>query len=59
MDRDALNPAEPGIAPDYSPSGVDLSLIRWMLALTPAERLKTLEDRTNEIDRIREGNGAT
>jgi hypothetical protein len=26
-------------------AGVDLSLIRWMLRLTPAERLKVLDQR--------------
>jgi len=39
--------------PDYSPDGVDLSLIRWSLSLTPAERLKFLEDRIADILRIR------
>jgi len=28
----------------YSPDGVDLTLIRWMLSLTPAERLDVLDD---------------
>ena len=28
----------------YSESGVDLTLIRWMLSLTPAERLQALQD---------------
>ncbi len=28
---------------DYSPEGVDLTLIRWMLSLPPAERLKLFE----------------
>ena len=27
----------------YAPDGVDLTLIRWMLSLTPAERLEMLE----------------
>jgi hypothetical protein len=27
----------------YSDDGVDLTLIRWMLSLTPAERLETLQ----------------
>ncbi len=40
-------------APDYSEDGVDLSLIRWMLSLTPAERLQFLEERINEILAIR------
>jgi hypothetical protein len=41
---------------DYSPDGVDLTLIRWMLSLTPAERLEFLEERVNEIISIRELN---
>ncbi len=39
--------------PDYSSDGVDLSLIRWSLSLTPAERLEFLEDRIADIVRIR------
>jgi hypothetical protein len=42
--------------PDYSEDGVDLSLIRWMLSLTPAQRLQFLEERINEISAIRELN---
>jgi len=34
---------------DYSEDGVDLSLIRWMLSLTPAERLEFLQRSVNEI----------
>ena len=44
---------EPAPLPDYSPDGVDLSLIRWFLTLTPAERLAFLEDRIADILRIR------
>ncbi|MGI8742789.1 MAG: hypothetical protein ACR2NN_09505 [Bryobacteraceae bacterium] len=40
-------------APDYSDDGVDLTLIRWMLSLTPLERLQFLEERINEIQAIR------
>jgi hypothetical protein len=39
--------------PDYSEDGVDLSLIRWFLSLTPRERLLVLEDRVNDILEIR------
>jgi hypothetical protein len=39
--------------PDYSEDGVDLTLIRWMLSLTPAERLDFLEDRIKDILAIR------
>jgi len=38
---------------DYSADGVDLTLIRWMLSLTPAERLAFLERHINRILRIR------
>jgi hypothetical protein len=41
---------------DYSPDGVDLTLIRWMLSLTPAERLQLAEDSANQILEIRERN---
>jgi hypothetical protein len=44
---------------DYSPDGVDLTLIRWMLSLTPAERLEYLEQRVNDILSIRELNAGT
>jgi hypothetical protein len=44
---------------DYSSDGVDLTLIRWMLSLTPAERLEFLEQRVNEIISIRELNART
>ena len=30
--------------PEFADDGVDLTLIRWMLSLTPAERLRTLEE---------------
>ena len=39
--------------PEYSEDGVDLSLIRWMLSLTPAERLDFLSDRIDGILAIR------
>lgn len=33
--------------------GVDLSLIRWMLSLTPAERLRAGQDFANSVMRLR------
>lgn len=33
-----------GERPAYSEDGVDLTLIRWMLSLTPLERLETLQN---------------
>jgi hypothetical protein len=38
---------DPGLEP--SDDGIDLSLIRWMLSLTPAERLEFPEDQINAI----------
>jgi hypothetical protein len=39
--------------PDYSEDGVDLTVIRWMLSLTPQERLQFLEERISDILAIR------
>ncbi len=39
--------------PTYSEDGVDLTLIRWMLSLTPAERLRTLQNAVRSILRLR------
>jgi hypothetical protein len=47
---------EPDGLTDYSPDGVDLTLIRWTLSLTPAERIEFLEQRVNDILAIRELN---
>jgi len=50
---------EPNLQPqaesgaEYSEDGVDLSLIRWMLSLTPAERLQFLQRQVNAILAIR------
>jgi hypothetical protein len=44
---------------DYSPDGVDLTLIRWMLSLTPAERLEFLEQHVKAIGAIREFNAGS
>ncbi len=46
----------PDLEPDYSEDGVDLTLIRWMLSLTPAERLEVLEQYVNDIRAIRQRN---
>ena len=48
---------QPAPAPEYSEDGVDLSLIRWMLSLSPRERLAFLEERINDIQSVRELNG--
>ena len=41
----------------HSEDGVDLTLIRWMLSLTPEERLITLQNNVWSLMRLR--NGAT
>lgn len=38
-----------GEEPAYSDDGVDLTLIRWMLSLTPLERLLHLQDTIDSI----------
>lgn len=55
-DANRDRPTEDAPLPDYSEDGVDLTLIRWMLSLTPAERLQFHEERINEIHAIRELN---
>jgi hypothetical protein len=45
--------------PEYSEDGVDLSLIRWMLSLSPAERLCVLQDHVNAIRAIRDLNAGS
>jgi len=42
--------------PAYSPEGVDLTLIRWMLSLTPAERLDALQGFVDSVMEIRARN---
>jgi hypothetical protein len=41
---------------EYSEDGVDLTLIRWMLSLTPRERLEVLQDHVKTVTAIRELN---
>ncbi len=36
--------------------GVDVTLIRWFLSLTPAERIQTLQNYIESLSRIRELN---
>jgi hypothetical protein len=47
----AGQPAEAAIV--YSEDGVDLTLIRWMLSLTPTERLQVLQDTVRSIARLK------
>jgi hypothetical protein len=43
------------ILPLYDEAGVDLTLIRWMLSMTPQERLQVLEDTLWSIQEMRSG----
>jgi hypothetical protein len=53
-----MTPAKQPLS-ERSEDGVDLTLIRWMLSLTPAERLAFLEQQINCVLEIRELNGGT
>ena len=45
---------DPGdVLPTHSADGVDLTLIRWMLAKTPAERLRALTGAVRSLDKLR------
>ena len=37
----------------FSEEGVDLTLIRWMLSLTPAERLEVLHSNIRSLETLR------
>ena len=41
--------SKPEIEPTHSSDGVDLTLIRWMLSLTPAERLQVLQQSVESL----------
>ena len=45
--------ATPADSPPLDDDGVDVTLIRWMLSLTPAERLRVLERHVNAVHRLR------
>ena len=40
---------------DIAPDGVDLGQIRWMLSLTPLERLQALQDFVDGALTLRDG----
>ena len=41
------------VGPTHSAEGVDLTLIRWMLSLTPLERLTVLQTTLDAIRKLR------
>ena len=47
--EETLSDGRPVITPD----GVDPTLIRWMLPLTPAQRLQVLEQNIRSIETLR------
>jgi len=46
----------PDYGAEYGDDGVDVTLIRWMRSLTPAERLEVLQGQVNAILTIRKLN---
>ncbi len=42
--------------PEESEDGVDLTLVRWMLSLTPAERVAWIDDIAKSLQELRELN---
>ena len=40
--------------PEYDDDGVNLTLIKWFLSLTPAERLQALQQSIRSIEKMRE-----
>jgi hypothetical protein len=56
---DETRPVQPPAhLPTRSEDGVDLTLIRWMLSLTPVERLRVLQNNVRAILRIRNAPGS-
>ena len=52
----AETPKDGDDRPTHSEDGVDLTLIRWMLSLTYAERLAFLQNHIRAIARVRDAN---
>lgn len=50
--EEAAREVEEMQAQAYDEEGVDRTLIRWMLSLTPRERLRVLEDHARSLMRI-------
>jgi len=48
-------PAPDLLSLEESPDGVDLTLIRWTLSLTPLERLQLLQDWVDGLTELRRG----
>jgi hypothetical protein len=46
---------EPTLEGVFDPDGIDLTVIRWMLALTPTERLRAVQDLVDAASALRGG----
>lgn len=46
-------PETPDVEAAFTEDGVDLTLIRWMLSLSPAERLQVLESNIRSLESLR------
>jgi len=44
---------EPPLLPTYSEDGIDLTVIRTMLALSPLDRLRTAQNNADFVQRVR------
>ena len=53
LQRPAGDTQDTDTKPTHSPDGVDLTLIRWMLSLTPEDRLVVLQENVWSIMRLR------
>jgi hypothetical protein len=42
---------------EYDSNGVDLTLIRWMLTLTPVERIEHIQQAADSLEELRSLNG--
>jgi hypothetical protein len=47
---------QPSESSAFAPDGTDLTLIRWMLSLTPTERLDVLQAHVDAIEAVRAEN---
>ncbi|WP_129581070.1 hypothetical protein WMF20_01130 [Sorangium sp. So ce834] len=59
VDSEATSPVySEATPPVYNEDGVDLTLIRWMLSLTPADRVATLQAHIDFVTLARESRRA-
>ncbi len=52
-----MQPDTSSSVPTHNADGVDLTLIRWMLTLTPVERVEYIQGLVESLEEIRELNG--